>query len=157
MNLEEYIGLKVKQLRANLSLREFAIKCDVSHTTIDNIEKGFDFRTGKPTQVKVSTLIKIASACNVPIGYFFGITVNENNTVNAPKLTEHELSVIDAYRSHPEFQPAVCHLLGVEEDGQVYLYTAAHSNNKTRDAYIKMDKEAFAKIQNAPETDEDLM
>lgn len=67
MTAEKSIGLIVRQLRGDLSLREFAVKCGVSHTTIDNLEKGIDFRTGKPTQVKYATLRRIADACNVPL------------------------------------------------------------------------------------------
>ena len=33
------------------------------------MEKGIDYRTGKPTQVKVTTLQKIADACNIPLSY----------------------------------------------------------------------------------------
>lgn len=66
------IGKIVRELRGDLSLREFAEKCAMSHTTIDNIEKGVDFRTGKTVQVKISTLEKIATACNVPVGYIIG-------------------------------------------------------------------------------------
>lgn len=66
------IGKIVRELRGNLSLREFAKKCDVSHTTIDNIEKGFDFRTGKPVQIKMTTIEKIANACGVNMSYIIG-------------------------------------------------------------------------------------
>lgn len=72
MKSPEEIGKLVRELRGDISLREFAKKCVVSHTTIDNIEKGYDFRTGKPTQIKLVTLHKIADACGVPISYFTG-------------------------------------------------------------------------------------
>ena len=64
------IGNLVRELRGDMSLREFAQKCQVSHTTIDNIEKGWDFRTKKPVQVKLGTLEKISAACGVPMSYF---------------------------------------------------------------------------------------
>ena len=69
MEASEYIGKKIRQLRGDMSLRDFAFKCDVSHTTIDNLEKGIDFRTGKPTQVKMATLQKIANACRDSFPY----------------------------------------------------------------------------------------
>ena len=65
--LERALGIVVRELRGELSLREFAYKCSLAHTTIDNIEKGVDFRTGKPTKTTVATLAKIARACNVQI------------------------------------------------------------------------------------------
>ena len=72
MKSEKEIGLTVRQLRGDMSLRDFAKQCAISHTTIDNIEKGVDFRTGKPTQVKMSTLQKIASACGVSLAFIIG-------------------------------------------------------------------------------------
>ena len=82
----EEIGRIVRELRGDVSLREFAEKCDMSHTTIDNIEKGRDFRTGKPTQIKLVTLHKISHACGVPISYLTGEAEkndeeDENNVV----------------------------------------------------------------------------
>lgn len=70
MKSEKEIGAIIQQLRGNMSLRDFAKKCDISHTTIDNLEKGVDFRTGKPTQAKAATLQKIAIACGVSISIF---------------------------------------------------------------------------------------
>lgn len=72
MNTPKQIGEVVRELRGNMSLRDFAKMCNISHTTIDNIEKGIDFRTGKPTQVKMATLEKIASACGVKISHIIG-------------------------------------------------------------------------------------
>lgn len=56
----------IRRLRGNQSLREFASKCDVSHTTIDNLERGVDPRTGKPPQIKMATFTKIITACGLP-------------------------------------------------------------------------------------------
>ena len=72
MRTEKEIGEIVRRLRGEMSLRDFAKKCDISHTTIDNIEKGYDQRTGKPAQVKVATLQKIAIACGVEISSIMG-------------------------------------------------------------------------------------
>ena len=62
-----------------MSLREFAQKCDISHTSIDTIEKGYDFRTDKPVQIKLVTLQKIAEACNVPISYFLDEEIDKTD------------------------------------------------------------------------------
>ena len=72
MYTENEIGNIIKQLRGEMSLREFAKKCNVSHTTIDTLEKGFDFRTKKPAQAKLTTLQKIADACGVSLSYITG-------------------------------------------------------------------------------------
>ena len=69
---EKNIGQIIRELRGPLSLRDFADKCGVCHTTIDNLEKGVDFRTGNPTQTKLATIQKIAEACDVPVSYIIG-------------------------------------------------------------------------------------
>ncbi len=79
MRTEKELGSVIKKLRGNMSLRDFAKKCNTTHTTIDNLEKGIDFRTGKPTQVKMATLQKIADACGVSLAYLTGESQNEGN------------------------------------------------------------------------------
>ncbi len=64
-----YIGDFIKKYRGDMSLREFAEKCDISHTHLDSIEKGIDPRTGKPVRVTVDTLKKIAKT--------MGMTIND--------------------------------------------------------------------------------
>jgi len=59
----EQIGQMVRCCRGEMSLRAFAEKCGVSHTTIDNLERGVDPRTGKPPQIKLATWQKIKNAC----------------------------------------------------------------------------------------------
>lgn len=62
-----YIGEFIKRYRGDMSLRDFAQKCDISHTHLDSIEKGYDPRTGKPVRVTVDTLKKIAKAMGMSI------------------------------------------------------------------------------------------
>lgn len=62
----EQMSLIIRRLRGTQSLREFASKCGVSHTTIDNLERGIDPRTGKPPQIKMATFHKIIEACGLP-------------------------------------------------------------------------------------------
>ena len=144
------IGEKIRQLRGNLSLRDFAQKCKISHTTIDNLEKGIDFRTQKPTQVTLNTLNKIASACNVSISYIIG----ENNSNIF--LSDHELKVIEGYRNKPKMQNAVDLLLGVENNDKILVLKVAKSDTSTN-GYILKDKTEFNKIKKAPETDDPLI
>lgn len=53
------------RLTNKLSLREFAQKCDVSHTYIDKLEKGVDSRTGKPVEPTLLVIEKISNAMNI--------------------------------------------------------------------------------------------
>ena len=62
-----YIGDFIRKYRGNMSLRDFAEKCNISHTHLDSIEKGIDPRSGKPVSVTVDTLKKIAKAMNMTI------------------------------------------------------------------------------------------
>ena len=64
-----YIGNFIRKYRGDMSLRDFAEKCGISHTHLDSIEKGVDPRTGKPVSVTVETLKKIANA--------MGMTIND--------------------------------------------------------------------------------
>ena len=77
----EQLSRVIKKLRGNLSLRSFADKCGLSHTTIDNLEKGVDFRTGKPTQIKLATLAKIFEACNIPEDMAFIAVTSDNEGI----------------------------------------------------------------------------
>lgn len=72
MRTPKEIGVIVRSLRGDMSLRAFSEKCEVSHTTIDNIEKGVDFRTGKPTNPSAAVLSKISKASGVSLHYILG-------------------------------------------------------------------------------------
>lgn len=159
MNNEKEIGKIIRELRGDLSLREFAKLCDVSHTTIDNIEKGVDFRTKKPTQVTINTLYKIAKATNVSVSYIIGenitkLYISEQNTL---LCSEHEKEVLLAYKSKPEYQLAVDIILGIESNETISVYQAAHSEDNHPDGYIQMKKKRWKKISDAPETEDPLV
>ena len=57
--------IKNYRLTNKLSLRDFAQKCDVSHTYIDKLEKGVDSRTGKPVEPTLLVIEKISNAMNI--------------------------------------------------------------------------------------------
>ena len=69
--MDNKIGDFIRNYRGKMSLREFAEKCEISHTHLDSIEKGYDPRTGKPVRVTVDTLKKIAHAMNMSINDLF--------------------------------------------------------------------------------------
>ncbi|MED0991960.1 helix-turn-helix transcriptional regulator [Bacillus nitratireducens] len=56
--------IKDYRLKNKLSLRDFAQKCDVSHTYIDKLEKGIDSRNGKPVEPTLLVVEKISKAMN---------------------------------------------------------------------------------------------
>ncbi|MBM6871182.1 helix-turn-helix domain-containing protein [Pseudoflavonifractor phocaeensis] len=63
------LGKFIRERRKSLdmSLRDFGNMCNISHTTIDCIEKGYDPRTGKAVNITNNTLGKLSAALNVPI------------------------------------------------------------------------------------------
>lgn len=107
-------------------------------------------------------IYQIADYFGVSVDYLLG---NENApqkaTILIPKsneaLTEHEQVVIKAYRDQPAMQPAVDKLLGVEQDGEVTVYAAAHSVDKRPDGIISIPKDQWKKIEDAPDTDDPLV
>ena len=110
MRTPEEIGKIVRQLRGSLSLRDFAKKCGVSHSTIDYIEKGYDFRTGKPTYPSASVLSKIANAAGVPLDFIVGSTPRTGETVTT--LTDKEKTLIELFRKTPiKEQPLILKMI----------------------------------------------
>ena len=73
------LGEYIKNYRneRNLSLRDFAKLADVSHTHIDSIEKGNDFRTGKPVRITNETIQKLAAALNVGESFLFELSIGK--------------------------------------------------------------------------------
>ncbi|MCQ6546437.1 helix-turn-helix domain-containing protein [Bacillus wiedmannii] len=65
--MKKTLGEMIKNYRLTnkLSLRDFAQKCDVSHTYIDKLEKGVDSRTGKAVEPTLLVIEKISNAMNI--------------------------------------------------------------------------------------------
>ena len=59
--------VRAKRESMGLSLREFGDLCQISHTTIDIIEKGYDPRTRKAVNITNGTFGKLAKGMNVPV------------------------------------------------------------------------------------------
>ena len=106
MKTPEEIGKIVRRLRGSLSLRDFANKCGVSHSTIDYIEKGYDFRTGKPTYPSAVVLSKIAAAAQVPLDYILGVNTAEDSTTPTDEfvLNDGEKALVKLFRLASPYQ-----------------------------------------------------
>ncbi|SFL41939.1 helix-turn-helix domain-containing protein [Pelosinus propionicus] len=61
------LGDYIKNIRGDMSLRDFAKLCGISHTHIDSIEKGVDPRTNKTVRPTVETLNKISLGTGISI------------------------------------------------------------------------------------------
>ena len=83
------LGEYIKNYRSerNLSLREFAKLADVSHTHIDSIEKGTDFRTGKSVRITNETIQKLANALNVGESFLFELSIGKTPSFERKRKT----------------------------------------------------------------------
>lgn len=71
--------IKRKRTEMGLSLRKFGELCGISHTHIDSIEKGVDFRTGKAIAVSNETTEKIAKALDIDSDILYLLKINSNS------------------------------------------------------------------------------
>lgn len=79
--------IKQKRKELGLSLRDFAEMCEISHSYLDNLEKGRDARSGKPVSPTIETLQKLASGLKITIveilriGGFIDSSLDQNNQI----------------------------------------------------------------------------
>ena len=88
-NLGKYV--KMRRLDMGLSLREFGKLCDMSHTHIDSIEKGVDFRSGKSVNLTGTTVAKLAAALGMSERDL--ITVSSDATSDVTPVTDAQLKL----------------------------------------------------------------
>ncbi len=102
--MNNMLGSFVKEHREKegLSLREFGKLCGISHTHIDSIEKGVDFRTGKPVRVTNETLEKLSRVLDVSESYLLTLSLNKTAGVPQKEPTqEGELYIPDELKDLP--------------------------------------------------------
>jgi transcriptional regulator with XRE-family HTH domain len=144
-------------------IKEYAKFKDISlKTLLEDLQLGSNtfshMKHGR--MIAADSLAKIADYLDCSVDYLLGrtddpaISSRSDTTLN---LTAHEQEIVAAYRSHPETQPAVDKLLGVTEDGIIVLSQAAKSAENRKPGYEQKPVEKWTAIENAPETDEDLL
>ena len=115
----------------------------------------------KGREPHIGTLKKIADYFGVSVSALTEdsseqISVKPSFSLTTP-INEKESRVLFAYRTHPEMQPAVDKLLGITDDGNVTLYTAAKSAENHKPEITQMPKDKWDTITTTPETEEDLL
>lgn len=152
--------------------KEFLLKridelCDSKHIkphnafTESGVGKNFrsNLKSSNPSEGKITML---ANYFGVSVDYLVGNT-NEPTPKLEPKagtaffLTAQEAKVLTAYRNQPDMQPAVDKLLGVTDNGVIVLSQAAKSAEHRKPGYEQKPVEKWTAIENAPETDDDLL
>lgn len=76
---------------------------------------------------------------------------------NNAYLTEHETMLLEAYRSQPQLQNAVDILLGIADGYEFSIYAAAKSSDNRAPRMITKSKKEWEAIENAPDTDDELI
>lgn len=94
------LGKYLRARRGALSLRDFAAKCNISHTHLDSIEKGADPRSGKPVAISTETIRLIADG----IGEDYIVLACLADGVNPFNVPSADLSQYRQFvAQHPEF------------------------------------------------------
>lgn len=128
-------------------------ECGAGKNFISNIMKGSDPSIGKVEQV--------ADYYGVSIDYLLGRTTSSAQHMQLH--TSKEQQILKAYKAHPELQPAIDKLLGIEEE-TVIVKEIARTKTMSRtvsDNPVKEVRVPKSKIQAALEdksikTDDDL-
>lgn len=106
MTREEYIKEKIKEL--GFSVKSFAAHIEMPYTTLRSILSDSIGGTAVDNAIKI---------CNG-----LGITINELQNASSASskliLSRHEEQLVIAYRSHPEMQPAIDTILGLEQEAK---------------------------------------
>jgi repressor LexA len=92
-NLGKYI--KEKRHGMGLSLREFGKRCDLSHTHVDSLEKGYDYRTKKPVNITNETFQKLAKGLGVNESFLVDLSLNKDTeNTEQPKRKSVKIPVL---------------------------------------------------------------
>ena len=109
-DMKDKIAQNIKYFRKkrNFTQRELAEQIGVKHNTVAAWEKGTN-------AVDIDSLFKICSALNISINSMLDIKKSESNTKsqNVPEISDNEISLIEAYRRHPEMHPAIHKMLDI--------------------------------------------
>lgn len=96
--MENMLGNFLKEKQGTQSLREFAKKLDISHTYLDNLEKGYDGRTKKPVRITVDTLSKIAEALDEPLDKLVAYSKNEDYVPKEINMNDVDVAFADGIK-----------------------------------------------------------
>lgn len=126
-------NIKQQAKEKDISLKDILDSCDLNVNSLSQM-------TDKKGLASFS-LAKIADCLNCSTDYLLGRTSAPEQPMQFQTTKEQQL--IAAYKAHPELQPAIDKLLGIDE---VTVYAAARSSSDQPPHKVKMSK---AKIQKA--------
>ena len=140
-----YLGDYLKKTRGSISLREMAKRCDISHTFLDSIEKGIDFRTQKKISITVDTIQKLANGFETDIYTLLKLAVNQIGDIDEPKpikktpvLTDEEKELLTLFKSiSTDFKTSIKSILKTYyNDFKKAEYNSLIAKKRTLPVYI---------------------
>lgn len=152
------IGNRIKQARLvlGMSQEELAKSVGVTKGAIGNYETDV-------SRPKEQILVALMKVLNIDANYIYQDYIQSTNLPakkNDIDFSEHEKSLILAYRARPDMQPAVNTLLGIAKNEEsadfVTIYRAAQSAESHEDEIISVPRDFIQRLKDAPETDDIL-
>ncbi len=125
------LGAKVHELRGKRSLREFAQILGISHSYLDCIEKGYDYRTGKQVRISADVINKIAIGAKADSTELYRLHLLDS---------EEQISTLDAQLdfAHVKIDP--------DPMDDLIIDIERFLKNKTEDEKIRLIEEIKAYI-----------
>lgn len=152
------VGKRIKEarLRSGMSQQEVA---DAIKSTKQAVYK---YENEIVTNIPIDKIEKMADLFDVTPAYLMGWQTKSEKTESeitssVLPLSDHEESIIKAYRLRADLQIAVDRLLGVEDGDTVMIYSAAHSVDNRPDGIIRMSKKDWERLKNTPESPDTLI
>lgn len=134
---------------SNLTYVELEKRTGIAKSSIQR------YVSGVTKKIPVDSIQAIANAVGVSPKYILGWDNNTELNANQMLLSNHEQTVITAYRDKPEMQPAIDKILGIIEDDE-YVLRAARSKTNEPVEYIKVSKEKLEEIRNAKSVEDEV-
>lgn len=113
MKYKNLFGNKIKELRGDMSLRDFADKIGISHTYLASIEKGESPRNGKPVNITGDTIITISKN--------LGINPHELFSLDMQDKSDRSFSIDEHKYTYPEEIPTINNQLGEHDANLLHL------------------------------------
>ncbi|MGM9551958.1 MAG: helix-turn-helix transcriptional regulator [Clostridia bacterium] len=146
----QYIANTLKRLREarGLTANEVGVLVGKSGKTVNAWENN----RGQPD---AEMLIKLCDIYNVEdiLAEFKAdmIDIHSIEKHEAITLTPHEEKVISSYRNHPEMQPAVDKVLGIDTpEEKITVFRAARSDSDIPSGEVEMPKTQLDKLKSLP-------
>jgi transcriptional regulator with XRE-family HTH domain len=129
-----------------------------------NISSGTVTEWKKGRVPQMATVKKVADYFGVTAEQLLNIEKKSGTKIEIPDIiklispiSEKEINLLIAYRTHADMQSAVDKLLSLSDENNVIVYEAAKSASNHKHQITAISKERWEAIENAPDSDEELL